>query len=221
MSPTIPNLLILALALGELTGKPLTLMDLFGEAAEFDLPLTPSGPVPRAWLQGVLTGKPVKTTDSVVRYPDNPQHAHTFDGDDPVTSPLLDSEAARLNNQLDLAKKAGIDLAPEEVKTLEDQYFDQMLDEYQQPPERFLAPDRLPATPRKKQATLAEERAAKKLGISPQKLQRLAFDLWGRSLEFESAARAGEGSSPQARGNYTRQLLAEISQHLNQKTNRD
>ena len=81
----------------------------------------------------------------------------------------------------------------------------QLLDQSQMPPE--------PATrnPAKGDAgSLAEERAAKKLGISIAQLRQLALDLWARSLEEESSRRAGTDSTPQARGRATRVLVDEI-----------
>ena len=63
-------------------------------------------------------------------------------------------------------------------------------------------------------ASLAEQRAAHKLGIDAPRLQRLALELWQKPLEDEARRRAGEGSTPQARGRVTRLLLDEIRQHL-------
>ncbi|TFC62402.1 hypothetical protein E3O62_03795 [Cryobacterium sp. TMT2-15-1] len=81
----------------------------------------------------------------------------------------------------------------------------QLLDQSQMPPE--------PATrnPAKDDAgSLAEERAAKKLGISIAQLRQLALDLWARSREEESSRRAGTDSTPQTRGRATRVLVDEI-----------
>ncbi|OYO00743.1 hypothetical protein CGZ95_08965 [Enemella evansiae] len=66
-------------------------------------------------------------------------------------------------------------------------------------------------------ASLAEERAAHRLGIGVRQLQELALALWERSLEDESRRRAGEDSSPQARGRVTRVLVAEIRDHLDKR----
>lgn len=59
-------------------------------------------------------------------------------------------------------------------------------------------------------ATLADDRAAQKLGISKAALVGYALRLWGRLLSAESAERAGEGASPQKRGRVTRDLLDAI-----------
>lgn len=56
-------------------------------------------------------------------------------------------------------------------------------------------------------ATLADDRAAQKLGISKASLVGRSLRLWGRLLSAESAARAGEGATPQKRGRVTRDLL--------------
>lgn len=58
--------------------------------------------------------------------------------------------------------------------------------------------------------SLAETRAAKKLGIAPRELQEWAGKLWNKSLEAESAARAGLNSTPQKRGRIARGLVEEI-----------
>lgn len=65
--------------------------------------------------------------------------------------------------------------------------------------------------------TLAEERAAQKVGISALSLQIWAQSLWGQSLEEEASARADARSkitakpvTAQTRGAMTRQLLKEL-----------
>ncbi len=62
--------------------------------------------------------------------------------------------------------------------------------------------------------TLAEERAAKRLGVRPRRVAAAAHILWRRHLDEEVAARAGSDASPQAKGHITRQLLAEIDATL-------
>ncbi len=64
--------------------------------------------------------------------------------------------------------------------------------------------------------TLAEKRAAEKLAIEPSELKRYAHELWEDTLEEESAVRAGESSSPQARGRATRMLVDEIRKVIDQ-----
>lgn len=87
-----------------------------------------------------------------------------------------------------------------------------LLDEYQQPPEPDEVDEECPELAAHEGAppTLAEQRAAKKLGITATELQMQAMELWGFSLEQESGRRAGPGSSPQARGRVTRVLLDEM-----------
>ena len=62
--------------------------------------------------------------------------------------------------------------------------------------------------------TLAERRAAKRLGIPASALIYWGAHLWGRSIDEEAQARAGEGSSPQSRGVVTRELTKEIASRL-------
>lgn len=82
---------------------------------------------------------------------------------------------------------------------------DQLLEQSQTPPE----PPRR-TSHRNSAGSLAEERAAKKLGISTTRLRQLADDLWGRALEEESSRRVRPGSTPQARGRVTRILVDEL-----------
>ncbi|WP_231939032.1 hypothetical protein [Brevibacterium sandarakinum] len=80
----------------------------------------------------------------------------------------------------------------------------QLVDEYQMPPEPdWDAEDVLPPSQ-------AEQRAAKKLEMDPDDLKQMAEELWGRTLEGESARRVGPDSTPQARGRVTRVLVEEI-----------
>lgn len=92
-------------------------------------------------------------------------------------------------------------LTPEEHSNM----LEQLIDDYQEPPEPDWDDEEEIHPP-----SLAEQRAAKKLGLSPAELQHRAEDLWGWGLEDESAHRAGPGSTPQARGRVTRLLVGEI-----------
>lgn len=85
-------------------------------------------------------------------------------------------------------------------------HFRQLVEESQIPPE--------PRVRRRRDGSLAEERAAQRIGIAVNTLQEVARDLWGRSLEDEARHRAGVGSTPQARGRVTRTLVAEIREKL-------
>lgn len=61
------------------------------------------------------------------------------------------------------------------------------------------------------QPTLAEERASKKLGITPLAVTAICMlEYDGRTLDEEAANRAGEHSSPQKRGRATRKILEEL-----------
>jgi len=68
--------------------------------------------------------------------------------------------------------------------------------------------------PFSRSGSLAEERAAKRLGIPVARLQALAEELWSRPLEDESHRRAGPGSTPQSRGRVTRVLVDELRARL-------
>lgn len=70
--------------------------------------------------------------------------------------------------------------------------------------------------PNRERASLAEQRAAAKLGISPVELQQRAIKLWGHALESEAARRAGAYSSPQTRGRITRLLVHKLREHPGQ-----
>jgi len=65
-----------------------------------------------------------------------------------------------------------------------------------------------------------EQKAARKLGVSPAELSQAAFDLWERGLtderEHRLAGRAAgaDGVTHAARGHVTRQLIAELEAHL-------
>lgn len=215
MSPTLPNLLILALAIGELTGTPVALHDLLDEATEFNLPTTANESVSRHWVNLALQGKPV--VPPAPKSPNTPITPPTEEGlsnlqgepaqQRPGREDLPPSYLQSLIDQRELYKSLGIILQPEQRKVMEDEIHRAMLDEQQNVPEREKSP--LP-----KSATMAEERAAKKLGITPAKLQHIAHTLWGTSLEDEAAHRAGDGSTPQARGLRTRQLQKEIAEEI-------
>lgn len=153
LAPTIPNLMVLALALGKLTGRSMKLSDLLGEAEVLELPVQGSArqPVPRSWVDGVLNGRPVH----------------------------LEVEPARRQTS-----------------------HEQLLD-----PQPFGTPSHSHDTV---SSSLAERRAAERLGIDAGELQEWADQLWGRSLEEEAGHRAGPKSTPQARGHVTRGLVEEI-----------
>lgn len=68
------------------------------------------------------------------------------------------------------------------------------------------------------EASLAEQRTAKRLGIHPTALQIWARTLWGHSLEEEAAAQAGPDASAQKRGHVTRLLTDEVRKRLEWKT---
>lgn len=185
-SLTLPTLLLLALALGDLLGRPLTLSALLGDVEVLTLVAGGQYPVKRSWVDDALRGA------GVTRNSDDPVDAEN----DYEVDWEFEAEVSRKMGEMN-----GRGLTSAE----EDDRFAQLLDQSQMSPE--------PATrnPTKGNAgSLAEERAAKKLGISIVRLRQLALDLWTRSLEEESFRRAGSDSAPQARGRVTRVLVDEV-----------
>ncbi|WP_194762697.1 hypothetical protein [Microbacterium sp. UFMG61] len=83
-------------------------------------------------------------------------------------------------------------------------HFDALLDEYRDPERVSEASDR------QVRPSLPVARAAKKLGIGPIEVERWARKLWAKAYERESRERAGDTSSPQARGRVNRILVEEI-----------
>lgn len=60
----------------------------------------------------------------------------------------------------------------------------------------------------------AEKRAAKKVGLNPDLVAAWCYSAYGRTLDEEANARAGEGASPQKRGRATRELVEEMENAL-------
>ncbi|MGK7221519.1 helix-turn-helix domain-containing protein [Kocuria flava] len=58
--------------------------------------------------------------------------------------------------------------------------------------------------------SLADERAARKLGLDDEEFLVRCLSLWGHMMSVEVSRRAGEGASPQKRGRVTRVLLDEL-----------
>jgi transcriptional regulator with XRE-family HTH domain len=71
---------------------------------------------------------------------------------------------------------------------------------------------------------VAEQKAARKLDLTPEELDSVARDLWGRSLTDERDVRVNEQAAPDAeartlqalRGHVTRELLQELESVLDQ-----
>lgn len=195
-SLTLPTLLLLALALGHLMGRPLKLSDLLGDSEVLALAADNQYPVDRSWIDSTLRGEEVTVGEGTQADALDAEH------DDGVEEGLED-EVLRT-----LREMRGRKLTREQRHG----HLDQLVEQAQMPPEpnRRLR-DRRPA------ASLAEERAAKKLGISAAHLRQLAHDLWARPLEDESSRRAGPDSTPQARGRVTRVLVDEMRESLKER----
>ena len=195
-SLTLPTLLLLALALGDLLERPLTLSALLGEVEVLTLVSGGQHPVKRSWVDGVLKGAEV-TMSSVDRV-DRVDRVDTED-DHEVDEKLED----------EVLRKMRETRGREATRAERSDQVAHLLDQSQMPPE--------PATRNPAwgdAGSLAEERAAKKLGISLDRLRQLAVGLWARSLEEESSRRAGPDSTPQARGRVTRVLVDEMRAFL-------
>lgn len=190
-APTLPTLLTLALVLGRLSGEPLRLADMFGAVQVLDRPyvVTPDQPVRRSWLQRVLSGLPVELLDA------DYEHARA------VRISVEDEELERA-----VWERGPGPLTAEERRG----HFEAMWEAAIEPPEPEVLRNRGPRS----SASLAESRAAKKLGIRPFELQQRAIQMWGRPLEDEALSRAGSESTPQARGRITRVLVDEMREFL-------
>lgn len=188
-SLTLPTLLYLALALGDLIGRPLTLSDLLGDAEALSLVADGRYSMKRTWVDAALKGAQVVMTDH------RPIDSLDLENDTDVDESFEDEVLHKMREMGDRELTR-----PENHDALA-----QHLEESQMPPE----PTRR-STTRGGAGSLAEERAAKKLGISTARLRQLAHSLWARPLEDESARRAGPGTTPQSRGRVTRVLVDEI-----------
>lgn len=62
--------------------------------------------------------------------------------------------------------------------------------------------------------SIADRRAAKSLGVDLDRLVAAAVELWGHNLSAERDRRADGETNVAARGNITRDLMAELRQHL-------
>lgn len=69
--------------------------------------------------------------------------------------------------------------------------------------------------------TLAEERAARRLGVRPRQVAMWSHLLWGTHLDAEVTRRAGSKASPQARGHVTRELVREIENKIEEHRGED
>ena len=192
-APTLPTLLTLALVLGRLSGEPLRLSDLIGPAEALDRPFigTPDQPVLRPWVERVLSGGKVELSDTDYKHF---QENRALDGDEDVEQ----SAVQRSNGPLTGEERHA--------------HVDALWDAMNVPP----APSEH-RNSRSARASLAESRAAKKLGVGPLEVQRLAIGLWGRLLEAEAISRAGDDSTPQARGRVTRVLVDELRNSMKEK----
>lgn len=190
-SLTLQNLILLALAINDLTAQQLCLADLLGGSEMLVLGGETASAVSRSWVDDVLKG-------AVVR-----RHPHDAD-DSPTTDVFMEERNQAFEEEVDrlMDERGSGRLSDEEMRAAVDQHLEDSL----MPPE----PRMPPRSDRTVAGSLAEVRAAKKLGISVAALREAAIDLWARPLEEESSRRAGPGSSPQARGRITRTLIDEI-----------
>ncbi|WP_157235836.1 hypothetical protein [Brachybacterium sp. P6-10-X1] len=209
-APTLPSLLTLALVLGELRGRPLTLVDLLGPAEAFEKPAVgdQGRPIPRAVVERALRGEPVEVAgeDRALLLDARIQGGEPFGRPGDPADGLSAERLSRVDLAIESAVhgRGGAPLTDEEMSDA----LDELVEQSQQPPE----PDGGEAT--SLPPSLAEARAARKLEIAPEELQYLARALWEQGLEAEAAERAGERSTPQARGRVTRVLVAELREAI-------
>ena len=188
-SLTLPTLLLLALALGDLLGRPLTLSNLLGDAEVLTLVAGEENPIRRSWVDAAVSGaevtiRPDKRIDVLDTESD-------FEMDEEFEDEVL-REMHKMRGQAMTRAQQHDQVA-------------QLLEQSQMPREpAVMVPGKGDA------GSLAEERAAKKLGVSTLRLKQFAQDLWGRPLEVEALSRVGANSTPQARGRVTRVLVDEI-----------
>lgn len=189
-APTLPTLLTLALVLGRLSGEPLRLADLLGSAEVLDRPYVdaPDQPVLASWAKRALSGCQIELTDA--------DYVH-----------VRERAAGDEDDELDraIAQRGSGPMTAEERLA----HVDALWDAMNEPPEPGVH-----RNPRRPRASLAESRAAKRLGIRPLEIQQRAIQLWGRSLETEALSRAGADSTPQSRGRVTRVLVDEIRESM-------
>lgn len=61
---------------------------------------------------------------------------------------------------------------------------------------------------------LADSRAIKRLGVTPEDYRKACMDLWGRLMSGEVDARSSSVASPQQRGRLTRYLQRQLQEQL-------
>ncbi|WP_309694004.1 hypothetical protein [Microbacterium foliorum] len=190
-----PNLLVIALVIGDLTGEPISLADMFRGGEHFAPPNeTDAEGVTADWLCGVLAG-------AVVQLPPPRARADKVDKV-ALWSAFVEETMLEEEIQSRLSARGAHPLTPAE----RDGQFEAMLEESQDSERRRHGGN---ATP-----SLAVKRAATKLGVAALDVERRAVALWGRRFESELWSRAGGDSSPQARGRVTRLLVEEIRESL-------
>jgi transcriptional regulator with XRE-family HTH domain len=194
---TLPVLLLLALALGELMGRPLTLSNLLGDAKVLALVTDDRYSVERSWVDSALRGAEVslKSQESVGALDAEVEYDVDEDFEEEVLHKMREMRGQKMTPNLVYDQVA--------------QHLEQSQIPYEAEAE---APARMSVGD--DSGSLAEERAAKKLGISTAQLQNRALDLWAHPLEEESYRRAGMDSTAQARGRVTRVLVDEIRESL-------
>lgn len=164
MAPTLPTLFAVTLALRDVTGKPVALVDLFHGTE--DVALNDSVTVSLKSLRAALSGKPVRPGKTVQ-----------------VAASLAVSAGADV--------KAVVHASPVDVLVVVD-------------PVPLLSE--------------SDSRLLKNMGAEPSSAFAAMTELWGRPLSAERDARAGTGANAQRKGQITRQLKAELSTALTEKS---
>lgn len=200
-SMTLQNLILLALAINKLTNENLALADLLGPAETLTFAADRETTIPRHWFDRILGSAPVRMDSETSENlsPDD-SDGDTVSGGEVVPGWIDEAVSEDVRRGIDRQRQA--------------QGFEPMSDiEWTRKREQVIA-----AMASVYGGSLAEKRAAAKLGVSVERVQVTARLLWdSNSLDNESARRAGPGSSPQKRGRVTRNLVEELRDALGEE----
>ncbi|MBT1176993.1 helix-turn-helix domain-containing protein [Bifidobacterium callimiconis] len=180
---SLPNLLILIATLNHLTGKHMSLRDVFPQEVQ----LNPLVSTSAADIAGMLSGKPIalQTKQS---------DADTADWFD-----VIDSHIDQIVKDIPATSERNTLLAPAELRVPENAAIQ-------------LRKSALIALLKKHIPTESERKAASKLDMPTARFVAWCYVLYNRPLNEETMKRAGEDSTPQKRGRVTRTIIEEIRQ---------
>ncbi|MBT1167006.1 helix-turn-helix domain-containing protein [Bifidobacterium simiarum] len=145
-----------------------------------------------------LTGDDMALAD-LFRYADGTWRYFPVELTDVATIPSTEMRAILRGDEVQLATTRPLP-GIEAVSNLFVEYFG--MPPFRDEEERRAAADHVP--------TFAEQRAAKRIGVNVRAFGAWCIHLYGRSLDEEATARAGDGATPQKRGRCTRGITDEI-----------